>query len=301
MQARYLLRSELPSLVGPQGIAGGPYNWHGDYDPAHAYVANDAVRYEGRSFFALQATTGNAPPTAPDTDSSYWALYAECGADGTDGVDGATTIWSDVPGTPTRLTDTTFKIIDTGNSNLYDQIIPVGSIISWEKSGGGWQAAKITSATYAANYVTFEIKGNTLAADFYSMKYCAYSAIEDCWVLPGGLPSAAVTSIGRYLYWLEDRYVFSALAIYGSAASTTKGVWDINDDGSSIFTTKPEIAAGDTEGTETVSNSLAGTNVVAVAAKSKITLDYDSGNASNPGEDAYILIWSMLRGWRYRP
>jgi len=61
---------------------GGPYNWHGDYDPVHAYVANDAVRSDGRSFFALQATTGNAPPSYPDTDSAYWAMYADRGGDG---------------------------------------------------------------------------------------------------------------------------------------------------------------------------------------------------------------------------
>ena len=299
MQQRYLLRSELENLRGPQGIPGGPYNWHGDYDPAHAYVANDAVRFEGRSFFALQATTGNAPPTSPDTDNAYWAMYAEKGAAGADGADG-TVFWNDMPGSPTRISDTAFSITDTGNANLYDQIFSPGTIICWEKSMGGWQAAKITSASYAADAVTFTILGNTLSAGFASMKYCVQFAKEDAWALPGNLPIAALTSIGRAIIWQEDRYVFSARVLYVTGPTGKNGVWDINDDGSSLFTAKPTILAGATDGAEVVSTSLAGDDTIAVAAGSRVTLDYDSGSAATPGEDASVFIWSMPVGWRYR-
>jgi len=299
MQQRYLLRSELESLRGPQGIPGGPYNWHGDYDPAHAYVANDAVRSEGRSFFALQATTGNAPPSPPDTDSAYWAMFSERGEDGVDGIDGSN-YWNDMPGTPTRISDTSFSITDTGNANSYDKVFGPGSIISWEKSGGGWQAAKIVTSSYSSDAVTFTILGNTLSAGFTDMQYCTKMAIEDSWAIPGSMPAAALANIGKTIFWQEDRYVFSAKVYYGTGPTTTGGVWDINDDGSTIFTGKPSIAAGATEGTEVVSDSLSGTNTTAVAAKSKVTLDYDSGHASTPGSDAYIYIWSMPTGWRYR-
>lgn len=299
MQARYLLRSELPSLVGPQGIAGGPYNWHGDYDPTHAYVANDAVRSNGRSFFALQATTGNAPPTAPDTDSSYWALYAERGEDGADGADG-TVFWNSFPGSPSRISDTSFSVTDTGNANSYDKIFSPGTIISWENVGTGWYAAKITSASYASDAVTFTILGNTLSAGFTSLKYCVQLAKEDTWTIPGNLPISALTSIGRAIIWQEDRYVFSSRAQYIVGPTGTNGVWDINDDGSSLFTTKPRVLSGSTDSVEVVSTSLAGTNVIAVAAGSRITLDYDSGSTSTPGEDATISLWSMPVGWRYR-
>ena len=300
MQQRYLLRSELESLRGPQGIAGGPYNWHGDYDPAHTYVANDAVRSEGRSFFALQATTGNAPPTAPDTDSAYWAMFSDRGENGTDGTNG-NIYWDPMPGTPTRISDTSFSITDTGNANKYDMVYGPGSIISWEKSGGGWQAAKIVTAAYASDTVTFTIIGNTLSAGFSSMQYCLRMVIVDSWAIPGSMPAAALADIGRAIFWQEDRYVFSAKVYYGTGPTTTGGAWDINDDGTTIFSSsKPSIAAGATEGTEVVSDSLSGTNTTAVAAKSKITLDYDSGHATTPGADAYIIVWSMPVGWRYR-
>lgn len=299
MQARYLLRSELPSLVGPQGIAGGPYNWHGDYDPTHAYVANDAVRSDGRAFFALQATTGNAPPSPPDTDSAYWAMFSDRGEAGTDGIDGSN-YWNDMPGTPTRISDTSFSITDTSNANSYDKVYCPGSVISWEKSGGGWQAAKIITATYSSDAVTFTILGNTLSAGFTDMKYCTQMAKEDSWTIPGNMPAEALTDIGRTIIWQDERYVFSAKVYYGTAPTTTGGVWDINDDAATLFSSKPSIAAGATEGTEVVSDSLSGTNTTAVAAKSLITLDYDSGHATAPGSDAVIFIWSMPVGWRYR-
>lgn len=298
MQQRYLLRSDLEDLRGPQGVPGGPYNWHGDYDPAHTYVANDAVRSEGRSFFALQETTGNAPPAYPDTENTYWSLYAERGIDG---VDGAKTIWDEMPGLPTRISDTSFRIVDSGNENGYDLRFAAGTIVAWEKSGGGWQVAKIVSAAYADNYVTFVIFGNTISSGFTDMKYCFHRASEDMWIIPGMMPSAAQTNIGRKIIWLEDRYVFSAKVLYGTAPTTTGGAWDINDDGGTIFSSKPSISAGSTSGTEVVSDSLAGTNLNSVISESRITLDYDSGHATTPGSDAQVIIWSMPVAWRYIP
>jgi hypothetical protein len=301
MQGRYVLRSEIGSLYGPQGIPGGVMAWRGEYAAGTTYQANDAVLHSGRGFYALQETTGNAPPAYPATKSAYWSLFAEKGVDGVDGIDAIKNWWDELPGTPTRVSDTSFSITDAGNANLYDQRFPAGTIISWQKYLGGWQVAKITSATYAADAVTFTILGNTLAAGFYDMKYCIHAAKEDRWIVPGMMPSAAQTNIGKQVIWLEDRYVFSAKVLYGTAPTTTGGVWDINDDGGTIFSSKPSIAAGSTSGTEVVSDSLAGTALTAVVAASRITLDYDSGHATTPGSDAQIIVWSMPVSWRHIP
>jgi len=67
--------------VGPQGPVGF-LDFKGDYNPATAYVANDGVRYNGSSWVALQATTGNAPPNLPTTENAYWSLLAIKGQDG---------------------------------------------------------------------------------------------------------------------------------------------------------------------------------------------------------------------------
>src|SRR3546814_257657 len=68
--------------VGPQGPIGF-LDFKGEYDTGASYVANDGVRFNGSSFVALQSTTGNAPPTLPTTENSYWSLLAAKGLDGT--------------------------------------------------------------------------------------------------------------------------------------------------------------------------------------------------------------------------
>lgn len=117
--------------------------------------------------------------------------------------------------------------------------------------------------------------------------------------MPGKLPAAATTDIGKTIYAFRDILIFSALVRYKTAATTTGGVWDINDDGTSIFTTKPAIAATATKGTETVCNCVLATAVTVVAADSAITLDYDSGHATTPGSDAYVELLYMPAAWRY--
>tara|TARA_R110002020_G_scaffold53905_8_gene150500 strand:+ start:28246 stop:29517 length:1272 start_codon:yes stop_codon:yes gene_type:complete len=71
--------------TGPQGEQGpiGTLNPMGTYSAVTTYAANDNVLYNGSSWVALQATTGNAPPTLPTTENAYWSLLAVKGTDGT--------------------------------------------------------------------------------------------------------------------------------------------------------------------------------------------------------------------------
>jgi hypothetical protein len=61
---------------------GASFNWRGAYSGATAYAKRDAVRDQGASWIALQATTGNAPPSLPTTSNAYWDLMALPGANG---------------------------------------------------------------------------------------------------------------------------------------------------------------------------------------------------------------------------
>ena len=211
-----------------------------------------------------------------------------------------TGIWKTMPGTPTRVSDSQFTITDTGNANLYDKAFPKGTVLKWEKSGGGFQTAMVKAAAYSSDAVTIDILGNDLAAGFSLMKYATIPAFMDVFIVPGKLPAAATTDIAKTIFWPEDRLVFSAIIRYKTAAATTKGVWDINDDATSIFTTKPEIAATATVGSDQISDSILDTALTVVAAGSAVTLDYDSGHATTPGSDAYVILYSMPYAWRYR-
>ena len=300
MQLRYVLRSEIGELFGPQGAPGGLMSWKGAYSPSTAYIADDAVIYEGRGFYALQATTGNAPPTYPDEENAFWGLFAEKGADGTDGLDGITKTWEDMPGDPRRASDTSFVIDDPGNVNEYDKKYPAGTIVSWMESGV-WHLAKISSAIYTTDRIEFEVLGNTIVAGFTDMKKCVHRALCDSWSVPLNIPTEPTTNLGKIIMWDEDRYIFSGQVIYGTAATTTGGAWKANADGMTLFISNISIAPGETVGPDTRAACILDTGLTPVPARTAIRLDYISGHPSTPGSDATVFIWSMPVNWRYLP
>lgn len=72
----------LRGVAGPAGATG--LNWKGTYDSATAYVVNDAVAYNGATYFSTQDSTG----IPPDAETEYWALMAAQGAEGPQGIPG---------------------------------------------------------------------------------------------------------------------------------------------------------------------------------------------------------------------
>lgn len=86
-----------PGATGPQGVQGpagpiGPVgptglNWQGSWVSGTSYVADDAVGYNGASWFCILATSGTSNPSV---DTTHWALLASQGAQGIQGVQGPT-------------------------------------------------------------------------------------------------------------------------------------------------------------------------------------------------------------------
>jgi hypothetical protein len=71
-------------LLGPVGPAG--LNWRGAWTSETSYIADDAVGYNGASWFCKLATSGTI---TPDLDTTNWALLASQGAQGQAGLNGA--------------------------------------------------------------------------------------------------------------------------------------------------------------------------------------------------------------------
>lgn len=290
------VREAIPPLVTAITGAGADTNIvseQGIVEYVAAELATLETHVEGQ-IPAIVTTIGT--PGADDKVPSEQAVREEIAAITGSGE----VLWKTFPGTPTRISDTSFSVTDTGNADLYDKKYGPNTIIKWEKSGGGFQAARIDTSAYAADVVTFTIKGNTLAASFTDMKYCIHRCKEDIFILPNTLPFAAQAPSGaKAIVPSEDIYIFSARVQYLTAPTTTGGVWDIFDDGASIFTTKPPIAAAAKLGTETVCDSMLGTATTAVAAYSELILNYVSGHATTPGADAYVHVFYMPVDWRY--
>jgi hypothetical protein len=72
--------------TGPQGPVGpAGLEWQGEWVSGTPYVEDDAVGYDGASWFCILATSGT---TAPDVDTTHWALLASQGAIGPTGPEG---------------------------------------------------------------------------------------------------------------------------------------------------------------------------------------------------------------------
>jgi hypothetical protein len=75
--------------IGPQGVPGpvGPagLTWQGAWVSGDTYAVDDAVGYDGASWFCINPTSGT---TAPDLDPTNWALLAAEGATGPQGPQG---------------------------------------------------------------------------------------------------------------------------------------------------------------------------------------------------------------------
>lgn len=110
--------------IGPQGNPGpvGPagLNWQGQWVSGASYVEDDAVGYNGASWFCILATNGT---TSPDIDTTHWSLLAAQGATGPQGPQGI----QGPPGESATFTQgigvSTSSSSDPANVLLYSQNI----------------------------------------------------------------------------------------------------------------------------------------------------------------------------------
>lgn len=72
-------------VVYDTGIIPG-FTYRGEYDPLTGYIIKDVVYYQGNSYVALTATTGNAPTV--DASDARWGLIALHGLNGAKGDKG---------------------------------------------------------------------------------------------------------------------------------------------------------------------------------------------------------------------
>ena len=127
-----------PGPVGPAGL-----EWQGAWVSGTSYVADDAVGYDGASWFCILATSGT---TAPDVDSTHWALLASQGAVGPAGAQGPTG-----PQGPSGGAGTLQQTVSNGNTiaDGYNTMTVTANSIKTNTSLGG-QAELVGSTSPSA-------------------------------------------------------------------------------------------------------------------------------------------------------
>ena len=150
---------------GTDGADGSGLVWKGDYSGSTSYVINDVVQYNGASYICIQSGSGDAP-----TNPAFWEMIADKGANGRDGIDGATGpsgksfIWMGAY-TPT-ITYTEGNVVSYSGSvyickHIDNNQVPTNTAL-WDLmvsggSGGGssssivWKGAYSSITEYAVN------------------------------------------------------------------------------------------------------------------------------------------------------
>lgn len=205
---------------------------------------------------------------------------------------GGTAFWTDVAGTPTRVSDTQFTITDTSNANKYDLLFKKGVVLRWLESTTV-NIAMVISSSYGTNTVTVNIVGDSLTAGFTSMKYAGQNASFETFIIPGTL--ATGTDLAKTWYVMQGVMLLSADCYVKTAGTTNATTFDINDDGTTRFTTKPNIASGATSGIDFVAD----TPTTEVTAGSLVTIDIDAVSTTAPVE-AYIRVAYITSNFLYR-
>ena len=101
----------IPGTAGAVGPAG--LTWRSTWVSGTSYVANDAVGYNGASWFCILATSGTTNPSA---DTTHWALLASQGAQGIQGIQGAPGATGPQGPAGTATTPTLQQVVNVGNT-----------------------------------------------------------------------------------------------------------------------------------------------------------------------------------------
>jgi len=136
-----------PGVPGPVGPAG--LNWQGQWVAGNLYAVDDAVGYDGASYFCISA---NGSVIAPDLDTTNWALLASEGATGPAGSPG-----------PTGLTGAQGPAGNTGPAGPQGPIGPTGLTGAAGPAGSSGGITSINALTNTSQILTTGVAGNNFS------------------------------------------------------------------------------------------------------------------------------------------
>jgi len=191
-------------------------------------------------------------------------------------------VWVALP-TMTRTDGDTFTIPDTGNAGNWDKKLDRLRVIKWTDTTT--HMAIVKSSSYAANVVTVEIAGDTLDNTFTTTSgyYTTISATKVTFAIAGTM--ATGTDLGRKFYADCAYRVLLGKANHGTAGTTNATTYDVNKNGTTMFTTKLSVSSADTTGDDTTAD-----NNTSLANEDYVTVDVDSISTTAP-IDVYIDLY----------
>ncbi len=220
------------------------------------------------------------------TPSAQTALLG----DGSWGAVGSS-FWTAMAGTPIRVSNTTFTV--TGDITSASPIAK-GMVIKWTESSTIRVAMVSIPPTYSAPNSTITIVGDTMTSiDASSLKYASIDATKIL-LSKAGTIGAVETDTFPAWYAEEPYRVLAADCYVGAAGTTNSTTFDINKNGTTMFTTKPTLAT-------TVAASptpFTADNGTSLALNDKVTADVDAVQTTN-AVDAYLKLYLFPTRYLY--
>lgn len=242
-------------------------------------VAGSGVTITGNT--TVDAASDPTFPSGVVIWDSATAVHVVTGSASSSGI----TYWQTLPGTPTRVSDTQLTITDTANANLYNLKFGRGTVLKWTDTTT--HLAMVSSASYASNTVTINIIGDVLSgtATMNTFTFGLEKALVITRAIAGTL--ATGTNLTARYFSPMSMKVFGGKAFHGTAGTTNATTYDVNKNGTTMFTTKLSVASAATVGTVTTAD-----DNTTLAADDVLTYDCDSVSTTAP-IDAYIDLYVM--------
>ena len=193
---------------------------------------------------------------------------------------GGSSLWTVMPGTPARGSDTFFTV--TGDVTSY---MIKGIIIKWTQSSVVKLAMVSIPSTYSSPNTTITIIGDLMGSiDANSFKYCMIGAEVITFVSAGNI-GAVLTDVANAYYAKEPKRVIGAEISVGTAGTTNSTTIDINIGGTTCFTTKPTLASTIAYSATPFTADSGST----LSLNNKVTIDVDAIQTTN-AIDLYVYL-----------
>ena len=152
----------VPGPVGPAGLT-----WRSTFVPGTSYILNDAVGYNGASYYCILATSS---ATVPSSNTTNWALLASQGAIGPQGLQGPTGPQGP-SGTAGSYLVYSAKISQTGTA------APTLTVKTDTMGGGGIWYRFNPGYYYLAGNATLSSLPNSRVMLFFTKDYLTYGVV----------------------------------------------------------------------------------------------------------------------------
>lgn len=167
-------------------------------------------------------------------------------------------------------------------------IFKKGVSLKWLSSADALKVGKVVSSSFSTN-TTITIVGSTAEAGDKTFYYGA-DVMSETFIIPGNQSTG--TNVSKSWTAKTGIYPISVDAVVSTAGTTNATTYNLNDDGTTVITTKPSIASTATTDLDNVVDA----PTTEIAVNSVVTIDIDAASTTQ-AIDGYVTLFFIPTWW----